>query len=78
MRDSDLKNFFAPSTPVSILALMITFIMRLQNLKMTDDFFLRFPFTIKKRTWENMNLCVRYTYPFLAPFALVLYLSMHD
>lgn len=62
MRDSDLKNFFVPSTTVSFLALMITFIMRLQNLKMTDDFFF-FTFSVqhKKRTWENINICVRYT-----------------
>lgn len=44
MRDSDLKNFFVPSTTVSFLALMITFIMRLQNLKMTDDFFFLYVF----------------------------------
>lgn len=76
MRDSDLKNFFAPSTPVSIMALMITFIMRLQNLKMTDDFFLRFPFTIKKKDMgEYEPLCALYI-PLFSPLCSRL-ISIH-
>lgn len=55
---------------------MITFIMRLQNLKMTDDFFLRFPFNIKEDMGEYQYLCA--LYPYQAPFALFLYPSLHD